>query len=63
MSAMMTTIAALLAVRMLLLLSAVGAFALAYLAMQQATAMTLAVCIAYDVLVLCPLVWLYVARG
>lgn len=63
MMATLTTIAALLAVRMLLLLSVVGAFGLAYLAMQQATAMTLAVCIAFDVLIVCPLVWLHVTRG
>ena len=59
----MTAIAALLAVRMLLLLSGIGAFILHYLAVQNPDMMKLMTAGAYDLLVFIPLTYLYVTRG
>ena len=59
----MTAIATILAVRVLLLLSGAGAFALHYLAVGSPDMMKLATAGAYDLLVFIPLIYLYVTRG
>ena len=63
MMAVMTAIAALLAVRFLLLLSAIGAFTLALLTVGNPDLMKLSVNAAFDLLVFVPLIYLYVAKG
>jgi len=63
MTAVMTVIAMMLAARMILLLSAVGSFVLTYLAISQGTTTALIASGTYDVLVVCPMVWLYLQRG
>lgn len=63
MMAVLSAMAAMLAARFLLLLAAVGAFLLAYQSLQTPTTMTLAITIAYDLLVVVPLVYLYLNRG
>jgi len=63
MTAVMTAIAAILAARLLLLLAAMGAFALALLTVGNPDAMKLSVNAAYDLLVFCPLVYLYIRKG
>ena len=63
MLAVMSTIALLLAARLLLLLAVLGAFALAFLAHWTLEPMSLWLNIAYDVLVVIPLVFLYWTRG
>ena len=62
MLAVMTAIAAILAARILLLLSGVGAFALAYLALGDPTVGKLGVLVIYVVGVVLPVAYLYV-RG
>jgi hypothetical protein len=59
----MTAIATLLAVRILLLLSGIGGFTLAYIAIQNPDSGRLLVCGIYNVLLFLPLIWLYVTRG
>ena len=63
MLAAMTTIAMMLAARMILFLATVGAFTLTYLAINQGTMTALIAAGTYDVLVVCPMVWLYLQRG
>ncbi len=63
MTAVMTTIAMMLAARMILFLATVGAFVLTYLAINQGTTTALIAAGTYDVLVVCPMVWLYLQRG
>ena len=63
MLAVMTAIAALLAVRFLLLLTALGAFFLAFLTIQNPDGMKLAVNAAYDLLVFGPTVYLHITKG
>lgn len=63
MLAVMTTIAMMLSARMILFLSVAGSFALTYLAINQGTTTALIASGTYDVLVVCPLVWLYLQRG
>jgi hypothetical protein len=59
----LSAIAMMLAARFILMMSAIGAFTLAYLAIQQATPMTLTAAGTFDVLVVIPLVALYWHRG
>ena len=63
MTALMGTIGSLLAARMILLLSMLGAVLLAYLAMTNPDQIRLLVCVTYDVCVLGPLVLLYLRKG
>ena len=63
MVATMTAIGMLLAARVLLLLSGIGAFALHYLAVGDPRLMPLLVAGVYDTLVFLPLVALYLRRG
>lgn len=63
MTALLTTVGALLAVRMILLLAMLGATLLAYLAMTEPSPTKVATLISYAVLVVCPLVLLYFKRG
>lgn len=63
MLAVMGAIGLLLATRLLLLLAVLGAFALAFLAHSTRDAMSLWLNVAYDVLVVIPLVALYWKRG
>ena len=63
MMAVMTAIAAVLAARFLLLLSALGAFTLALLTVGNPDAMKLAVNVAFDLLVLIPVTYLYLQKG
>ena len=63
MMAVMTTISMMLAARMILFLATVGAFTLTYLAINQGTTTALIAAGTYDVLVVCPMVWLYLQRG
>jgi hypothetical protein len=63
MLAVMTTIATMLAARMILTLATIGAFTLTYLAINQGTTTALIAAGTYDVLVVCPMVWLYLQRG
>ena len=60
---MLTAIAALLAARFLLLLASIGAFTLAYLAMQTPDAYRLAATVIYDLGVLGPVTYLYLVKG
>lgn len=60
--AAMAGLGALLVVRLMLLLAAVGAFALAYMAMNQPTWMALAVLGTYALTIVGPLVWLSTRR-
>ena len=57
--AILTAIATLLAARFLLLISGVGGFVLSYMAMQSPDTSRLLVCAIYDVMIFCPLVWMY----
>jgi hypothetical protein len=52
-------VASVLAVRFLLLLALLGGFALAFLALRAGTPQAAGVLVAYAVLVIIPLVWLY----
>jgi len=63
MLATLSAIAMMLAARFILMMSAIGSFTLAYLAIQQATTMTLIAAGTFDVLVVIPLVALYWHRG
>jgi hypothetical protein len=63
MMAVMTTISMMLAARVILLMTTVGAFTLTYLAINQGTTTALIAAGTYDVLVVCPMVWLYLQRG
>lgn len=63
MLAVMTTIAMMLATRLLLLLAILAAFVLAYQSMMNPTIMTLAVSTVFDTLVVLPLAALYIWRG
>lgn len=58
----MAGLGAVLAVRLMLLLAAIGAFALAYMAMAAPTWMALAVLGTYAVTIVGPLVWLSTVR-
>jgi hypothetical protein len=51
-------LAALLAIRWLLMIAGLGAFALAYWSLQVGTPLALATLISYAVLIVIPLVWL-----
>ena len=63
MTAVLTAIAAVLAARFLLLLAALGAFTLALLTVGNPDAMKLAVNVAFDLLVLIPVTYLYLQKG
>ena len=63
MTAVMTAIAMMLAARMILFFATAGAFVLTYLAINQGTTTALIAAGTYDVLVVCPMVWLYLQRG
>jgi len=63
MMAVMMAIAMALAARMILTLATMGAFTLTYLAISQGTTTALIAAGTYDVLVVCPMVWLYLQRG
>lgn len=63
MLAVMSSIAMILATRTILLLAVAGAFFLAHQAAGSGEVMGLWVSAAYGALVVCPLVWLYAARG
>ena len=61
--AVMSAIAMILAVRVMTLLAAIGAFLLAFAAVHEPTVMTIAVTLVYDIGVLMPLVWLATKKG
>lgn len=61
--ATLSAIAMMLSARLILLMTGIGSFILAYLAIQNATPMTLMAAGTYDVLVLIPMVALYWHRG
>ena len=63
MTATLTAIAAVLAARLLLLLASMGAFMLAYLAMQNPDGYRLAATVIYNLGVVAPITWLYYSKG
>lgn len=56
-------LATVLSARLILLLAGIGAFVLAYLALQQPTPPALIACAIYDIAIFAPLVWLYAKQG
>ena len=63
MTALMGTIGSLLAARLIMLLSTMGAFVLAYLTIQNPDPMRLAACLVYDIFVMGPLVYLTIRKA
>lgn len=63
MMAAMTAIAMMLAARAILLLTAIGAFVLTFLAVTAGTTPALIAAATYDVFVVIPCIWLYLQRG
>ncbi len=61
--AVMTAIAAILAVRMLLLLSVTGAFVLALLAIQNPDPYRLGVTVIFGIIVVGPITYLHLMKG
>ena len=61
--AVLTAIAALLAVRFLLLLASIGAFVLAYMAIANPDAYRLAATVIFDLFVVGPVTYLYLMKG
>ena len=58
-----TAIAMMLSARLLLLLASMGAFMLAYLAMQNPDGYRLAATVIYNLGVVAPITWLYYSKG
>lgn len=56
-------LATVLSARLILLLAGIGAFVLAYFALQQPTNAALTACAIYDLTIFAPLVWLYATKG
>ena len=63
MLAVLSAVAMVLSARLILLLSGIGGFILAFYAVQSPDGFKIAVNLVYDLAIFCPTCWLYITRG